>query len=168
MHRRVDLRKSKSRAGGNRGKSARLSRRTVGPLRCAMSSPPDGWLGERGLVARVSEIEGKGHPRPHPGRACACPGASSCGGGSGRGSRCPVIARSETLNSRGQRDPPSQPSPTIGRRKTPVSRRAMGEGERPRFDRRTSLVVRVAQNWGYSLLSLTRASLVVNCQSALA
>ncbi len=30
------------------------------------------------------------------------------------------------------------------------------------------LVVRVAQNWGYSLLSLTRASLVVNCQSALA
>ncbi len=31
-----------------------------------------------------------------------------------------------------------------------------------------ALVVRVAQNWGYSLLSLTRASLVVNCQSALA
>ncbi len=30
------------------------------------------------------------------------------------------------------------------------------------------LVARVAQNWGYSLLSLTRASLVVNCQSALA
>ncbi len=31
-----------------------------------------------------------------------------------------------------------------------------------------NLVARVAQNWGYSLLSLTRASLVVNCQSALA
>ena len=30
------------------------------------------------------------------------------------------------------------------------------------------LVARVAQNWGYSFLSLTRASLVVNCQSALA
>ena len=30
------------------------------------------------------------------------------------------------------------------------------------------LVARVAQNWGYSLLSLTRASAVVNCQSAFA
>jgi hypothetical protein len=32
----------------------------------------------------------------------------------------------------------------------------------------TLLVARVAQNWGYSFLSLTRASLVVNCQLALA
>ena len=60
MHARVDLRKSKFRAGGHGRQSARLSRRPVGPIRCAMSSPPDGWPGGRGLVALVSEIEGKG------------------------------------------------------------------------------------------------------------
>ncbi len=63
MHARVDLRKSKFRAGGHGRQSARLSRRPVGPIRCAMSSPPDGWPGGRGLVALVSEIEGKGEGR---------------------------------------------------------------------------------------------------------
>ena len=43
-----------------------------------------------------------------------------------------------------------------------------GSGAGGRQARDPHLVARVAQNWGYSLLSLTRASLVVNCQSALA
>jgi hypothetical protein len=46
---------------------------------------------------------------------------------------------------------------------------ALGEVSDARWDAVLYvLVARVAQNWGYSLLSLTRAWLVVNCQSALA
>jgi hypothetical protein len=49
-----------------------------------------------------------------------------------------MITRSQTLNSQGQRDPPSQPSPnkSLCARARASAARA-GEGERLRFDRRT-------------------------------
>ncbi len=56
-------------------------------------------------------------------------------GREGRGVAPPYHRKERDLHLQGRRDPPSQPSPTIGRRKTPVSRRAMGVGERPRLDR---------------------------------
>ncbi len=61
---------------------------------------------------------------------------SPCGGGLGRGVALPYHRKERDLNLQGQRDPPSLPSPT------------RGEGERLRFDRRTSRARRQALERG--------------------
>ena len=55
-------------------------KRTLDPRRDV-----DHSAGEEGVMARGDKIEGRQNSLPHPGRACARPGASSCGGGLGRG-----------------------------------------------------------------------------------
>ena len=58
---------------------------------------------------------------------------------------------------------------TFGGLNNAISRALKDLGLRPQPSAKLpSLVARVAQNWGYSLFSLTRASVLVNCQSALA
>ena len=81
---------------------------------------------------------------PHPGRACARPGARSCGGGSRRGVAPSYATRDERRIRRSPRSarPPTQkgvlkerpsddglcPPPHRASGRTPVSRRAMGGG----------------------------------------